>query len=139
MSSAFGGGIQHKFHDMPVFKQRLISLFLWCVATGILVIYSYVIYWYFDETLLGFIIMISILITDVFLYLFYNSNIVETATPLTIILLLNRLFLFVFGGDYWIYGLMVLYCIYSVILSIVICQKRFPFEDTIGDLNLDSI
>jgi hypothetical protein len=45
--------------------------------------------------------------------------------------------LFVFGGDNWIYGFMVLYLFYAVILSMVIANKRFPDEDSFDDMNID--
>jgi hypothetical protein len=86
----------------------------------VLVIYSYVIYWYFGESKVGFVLMITILITDFFIYLFYNSRIVQTSTPLALLLFFNRLFLFIFGGEQWIYGALILYIIYSTVLAIVI-------------------
>ena len=88
---------------------------------------------------LGFIIMIMILITDVILYAIHNSKIVETATPLALTLFLNRLLLFIFGGDYWVYGLMALYFFYAIVLSVVVARKRFPFENDLNNLNLDNI
>jgi hypothetical protein len=89
------------------------------------------------ESLMGFVTMVTILITDVILYFIYNSKIVETTTPLAFTLFLNRLLLFVFGGDYWIYGFMVLYLFYAVVLSLIIANKRFPDEDSFDDLNID--
>lgn len=83
--------------------------------------------------------MIAVILTDIILYLIYNSKIVDTATPLALTLMLNRLLLFVFGGDWWIYGYMVLFMFYAVILSVVIARKRFPFESAFDDLNLDKI
>ena len=83
--------------------------------------------------------MVAVILTDIILYLIHTSKIIETAAPVGIILLLNRLFLFVFGGDWWIYGYMVLYMFYGVILSSVIAKKRFPFESSFDDLNLDRI
>lgn len=83
--------------------------------------------------------MIAVILTDIFLYLIYNSKIINTSAPLGIVLLLNRLLLFVFGGDWWIYGYMLLYIFYGVILSTIIAEKRFPFESSFDDLNLDKI
>ena len=83
--------------------------------------------------------MVAVILTDIILYLIYNSRIVETSTPLALTLLLNRLLLFVFGGDWWIYGYMVLFMFYAVVLSIVIARKRFPFESAFDEMNLDNI
>jgi amino acid transporter len=51
-------------------------------------------------------------------------------------MLLNRLFVFVFGGYFWIYGYVCLYLYYGVILGWVMTKKRFPFEDSFNDVNL---
>lgn len=139
LGSAFGGGLQSAFHSLPTPIRRTISFFLWCCATAILIVYAYVIYWYMDKSRLGFVTMIAVLMTDVFVYLIYNSGITQSYTVLCFACMLNRLMLYVFGGNYWIYGYMVLYLIYGVILSYIITKKRFPFEDAFNDLNIDKI
>jgi hypothetical protein len=92
-----------------------------------------------DNSRLGFVTMIAVLLTDVFLYLIYNSKITETTTTICVAAFLNRLLLYCFGGNYWIYGYMVLYLIYGAILSHVITKKRFPFESAFDNINLDNI
>lgn len=119
--------------------RALITFGIWSFATAILIVYSYVIYWEMDGSRLGFVTMIAILITDVFVYLIFNSKITESPTTLCFSGMLNRLLLFVFGGNYWIYGYMLLYLIYGCILSYVITKKRFPFEDAYHNVNLDHI
>ena len=138
-SSSFGGGLQYKFGKRPICQRRLINAFFWCLATSILVVYSYVIKWYMNDSKLGFVIMIVILITDVFTYMFYNSRLLKTSTPLAIIFFLNRLLLFCLGGEYWIYGWMILFLIYGIMLSVRTAERRFPFENAFSDLNLDTI
>lgn len=50
--------------------KRIVTLVLWVVATGILVVYSFSIKSYFPEnSRFGFIIMIAILTTDILVYL----------------------------------------------------------------------
>ena len=88
---------------------------------------------------LGFVTMIAVLITDVFLYLIWNSKILESPTVLCFSGLLNRLLLFVFGGNSWIYGYMLLYLCYGTVFSFVIAKKRFPFEGAYNNINLDTI
>lgn len=92
-----------------------------------------------DASRLGFVTMIAVLLTDVFVYLIWNSKIVTTPTVLCFSAMLNRLLLYVFGGNFWIYGYMVLYLIYGAILSFVITKKRFPFEDAYNNMNIDNI
>ena len=79
--------------------RRIISLVMWILATGILVVYSFVTKSYFPEnSWFGFIIMIAILTTDILVYLIQNAEILKTATPLAITLFTNRLLLIVFGA-----------------------------------------
>jgi fatty acid desaturase len=92
-----------------------------------------------EESRLGFVTMIAVLLTDVFIYLIYNSQITKTSTLICLAALLNRLLLYCFGGNYWIYGYMVLYLIYGAILSYVITEKRFPFENAFDNINLNNI
>ncbi len=63
----------------------------------------------------------------------------KTATPLATTLFLNRFFLIIFGSEYWIYGYIVIYICYGILLSTIIAQKRFPLEDTIKGFDLDQI
>lgn len=52
---------------------------------------------------------------------------------------LNRFFLIIFGSENWIYGYIVIYVVYGVLLSTIIAQKRFPLEDSIKNYDLDQI
>lgn len=83
--------------------------------------------------------MIAIVGTDIFIYFVWSSDVIKTHSILTIAIFLNRLMLICFGGNYWIYGYFILYMIYGVFLSHIICKKRFPFEDAFGDINLNSL
>lgn len=119
--------------------KRTLTFLLWCVATAILIVYSYVIHWYMDRSRLGFVTMIAVLLTDLFIYLIWNSGITKSPTVLCFSALLNRLLLYCFGGNYWIYGYLVLYIIYGVILSWVITSRKFPFESAYSDMNIDKV
>lgn len=70
--------------------------------------------------------MIAVVITDFILYLIYNSKIIVSSTMLSVTVIFNRLFLFVFGGEYWIYGYMILYIYYGILLVNEISKRRFP-------------
>ena len=97
--SSFGGGTQTKFRLLDNGLKRFITILLWCCATGVLIIYSYVIHWVFEDSRLGFINMIATLLTDVFIYLIWNAKITRSTTALCFAGLMNRLLLFVFGGN----------------------------------------
>jgi hypothetical protein len=120
--------------------KRLITFFIWILATAILVIYAFVFRARFPQASnLGFITMIAILTTDVLVYLIQNAEIVKTATPLATTLFLNRFFLIIFGVQYWVYGYIIIYVCYGVLLSTIIAIKRFPLEDDVKNYDLDEI
>ena len=50
-----------------------------------------------------------------------------------------RVCLFVFGGNYWVYGYHVLYMYLGLILGYNISQKRFPNAESFLERNLDNI
>lgn len=96
------------------------TVFLWILATGILVVYAFVIRSKFPETKnLGIVTLVALLTTDVLVYLIQNAEIIKTATPLAVTLFLNRFFLIVFGS-YWVYGYILIYVCYGVLLSTII-------------------
>lgn len=73
--------------------------------------------------------MIAILTSDVLLFLVHNAEIVKTATPLCVLLFLNRFLLIIFGIDNWIYGYLAIYLAYGVMLGLIIGKQRIPLED----------
>jgi hypothetical protein len=67
---AYSSGLMNFFGSLSNAIKIIITLVLWILATGILVVYSFVIKSYFpDNSRFGFIIMIAILTTDVLVYL----------------------------------------------------------------------
>ena len=67
---AYTSGLINFFGSLSAPVKRIVTLVLWVVATGILVVYSFCIKYYFpDNSRFGFIIMIAILTTDVLVYL----------------------------------------------------------------------
>jgi hypothetical protein len=62
----------------------------------------------------------------------------KTATPMAISLFINRFFLIVFGADNWVYGYIIIFICYGLLLTTIMAQKRFPFEDSMSkDFDLD--
>ena len=54
-------------------------------------------------------------------------------------LILNRFLLIIFGGDYWVYGYILIYLFYGMLLSYMIAKKRFPLEDDVSDFDIENI
>ena len=119
-------------------KRKIVTLSLWGFASGVLVAYAFVVYHFMDSPL-GFVTTTAIWSTDVILYLIYHNSIITSSTLLSVTVIFNRFWLFVFGGTYWIYGYMILYIIYGLILTKSIAAKRFPFAEAFHDINLSNI
>lgn len=93
---------------------------------------------YFNSSL-GFNTMIALLTTDVLLYFIVNADIVQTSTPLALTLFVNRFFLVIFGPNYWVFGYICIYIFYGILLSFIICERRFPLEDEVAKtFNMDN-
>jgi hypothetical protein len=106
---------------------------------GVLVVYSYIIYYNLDFSKQGFVIMIAVLISDFILYLIFLCKIISYPLYLTVTAIFNRFFLIILGGTWWIYGYMIIFIYYGFILAVVIGNKRFPFEDAFKEIDLDRI
>ena len=120
--------------------RRVITVGLWIIATGILVVYSFVVKSKSPSSPnLGFLIMVALLTTDVLVYLIQHAEIVSTATPMAMILFLNRFFLIIFGSQNWIYGYILIYVCYGVLLCTIIAKRRFPFEDDVKKFDIDEM
>ena len=110
----------------------IISVILYLISVGILVIFSFIAYYDKLGSKLGFVIMIAIFVEDVILYFVLMCKIVNNPLFLTITAILNRFFLIIFGAPLWIYGLIIVYIFYGFLLTIAIGKKRFPFEEELS-------
>lgn len=138
MATSFGPGLQNFFNSINPKTKKIITLALWVIATGILVVYSFIMKKYFpSKGDLGFITMIALLTTDVLIYLIANAEIVKTATPLCFSLFFNRFLLIIFGGDYWMYGYIAIYLFYGLFLTTLMAKRSFPFADDLRSFDID--
>jgi hypothetical protein len=134
IGTAFGSGVQNFFAGLRPIVKRSVQLFLWCLSVAVLIVYSYQMKSLFPtQKALGFITMIAIVTTDFLVFLIQNAQIMKTATPMCFSLILNRLLLIIFGGDHWVYGYVLIYLFYGILLSYIIAKKRFPLEDGISE------
>jgi hypothetical protein len=139
VATAYGAGIQNFVGRLPTLTRRLLSLGLWIIAVIILVVYSFCVAGYFPggSRGLGFITMIALLTTDVLVFLIQNTGVIKTAVPLCATLLFNRVLLMVFAGDFWVYGYILIYLIYGLMLSHIVAKRRFPISDDAGSFDLE--
>ena len=78
-------------------------------------------------------------VSDVILYLFYMGGVMKSALFLTSTAILSRVFLVIFGIENWLFGYMLSYLYFCVILIVLIGKNRFPFEDDFLEINLDKV
>jgi hypothetical protein len=132
--------MQNYFAGLSTATKRIVTISLWALAIGILIVYSFVMAFTFeDKSALGFITMIAILTTDVLVYLIQQAEIIKTATPLSLTLIFNRILLIIFGGEHWVYGYILIYLCYGILLSTIIARHRFPFNDAVSNVDIDNL
>ncbi len=144
MTSAFGGGIQKLFMEMPAKKKRFVSFIIYLIAFGLLLVYAILVLYNmtginYIYRKLGIVTLCATVMMDFVLYMLYKSHITDSSSMLAVTAILNRALLFIFGGDYWIYGYFALYIYYGSFLSKEIGKKRFPFENAFLEINLDNV
>jgi hypothetical protein len=100
-----------------------------------LVALSVILYFKDDNSKLGIITSVSVVLMDVFSLLIYHSNMVETPIMVVILLISNRVMMVALGQNFFIYGYILLYIFYSVAFVYQIARNRFPYE---GDVVLQA-
>lgn len=96
---------------------------------------SVILYFMDDKSKLGILIAVSVVLMDFFSFIIYHSNMVETPIMVVILLITNRVMMVALGQNYFIYGYMMLYIMYSVAFVYQIARNRFPYE---GDVVLQA-
>ena len=82
----------------------------------VLVIYAGLLFYFDDGNWMGVVISLSITFMDMYNYSLHKNKIIENATSLNFLLILNRITMVILGETYWVYGFMGLYMLYSVAL-----------------------
>lgn len=85
----------------------------------ILIAYAYILYKY-DKTdgngsKMGVITAVSVALMDVFNFLLYSSEMVDSPAQVVGLLIINRVLMVSLGQDYWIYGYVMLYLLYGLV------------------------
>jgi hypothetical protein len=93
-----------------------------------LIALSAILYLKDDKSKLGIITSISVVLMDTFSFLIYQSDMVDTPIIVVILLIINRIMMVSLGQNFFIYGYMLLYIMYSVAFVFQIARNRFPFE-----------
>ena len=98
------------------------------VACLPLVALSLLLYLNDDKSKLGIITSVSVVLMDSFCFLIYQSDMVDSPIIVVILLIINRIMMVSLGQNYFIYGYMILYVMYSTAFVFQIAKNRFPFE-----------
>lgn len=122
----------------PAAKKTVTGV-LYLLSLGIMAVYSWVIYTVMDDSYLGVLTSIAVVVTDIVLFLYHYSGLSSSPAILAFKAIISRFLLIVYGDQYWIYGYFTLYLYYTFVLSYKIAVKRFPFEEQYLAMNLDTI
>jgi hypothetical protein len=112
---------------------------IYLLSLAIIIGYMFVLYWNDNWSKLGFIVGISIIVMDIFNLILYSSKIVGSAFMINLLLLINRVLMVSLGTDFWVYGFMILYIVYSLFFVIYGLGKAFPIANHTDANNKRSI
>jgi hypothetical protein len=93
-----------------------------------LIALSVILYLKDEKSKLGIITSISVVMMDTFAFLIYQSDMVDSPIIVVILLIINRIMMVSLGQNYFIYGYILLYLMYSTAFVFQIARNRFPFE-----------
>lgn len=123
-----------KFNNLSQKARIAIEISLIVLSLLILVVYSFFIYKDGDRnSKMGIITSVSVTIMDAFNMLLYHSSFVQTPGGIIFLFITNRITMVSLGEQYWFYGYIGLYTLYSIAFVWLISKNRFPFE---GDIVL---
>ena len=131
--SILGSGLVEEFNSKSDSVKMMIKAIVLGLSTLPLIGLSLVLYFFDDKSKLGIITSVSVVLMDVFSFLIYQSDMVDSPIIVVVLLITNRILIVSFGQNYFIYGYMLLYIMYSIAFVYQIARNRFPYE---GDVVL---
>jgi hypothetical protein len=116
---------------MPSSQKYCSRIVLMLGQIAILALYSLVLYTYDNDNKLGIVISVCVVSLDIFTYFLVVSKIVDTSYYVIAMLALNRVFLVVMGQNLWIYGVMILYMFYGIVVMLEIAKEYYPTNNDV--------
>ena len=98
------------------------------LALVILAVYAFVLYLIDNKSKMGIIIAISVTIMDLFIGLLWLSGMVHSTPGICSLLIMNRILMIICGDNYWLYGYMLLFLVYSAVFVWNWTKRLFPLE-----------
>ena len=130
-STIMGSGLVSQFNAKPKGVQRMVKGIILGLSVLPLVGLSLSLYLGDDKSKLGIITSVSVVLMDVFSFLIYHSDMVDSPIIVVILLIVNRVMMVSLGSAYFIYGYMLLYIMYSFAFVYNIAKNRFPYESDV--------
>jgi hypothetical protein len=137
MMNAFGRGFQRMAMDRSIAIRYVVNACLLGVHAGCLAVYSYLVFYYDNNSKLGIIVSLAVFVNDMYFYLMFNARIITKISLLTLMIFCSRLFIFMGGKDYWVYGYLAMYIWTECMIALNIVRKRLPFNTEV-DVNSTS-
>lgn len=96
------------------------------IALLVLLGYAVTLYLMDNNSKMGIVISISIVCMDLFNLTLYISKMVENASSIIVLLIINRILMVILGEKFWVYGFMILYMMYAIALLYMAAKNTFP-------------
>lgn len=104
-----------------------------CLVVALLILIGYALTLYFMDNYskMGIVISISVVCMDIFNLTLYVSKMVENASSIIVLLIINRMLMVILGAKYWVYGFMLLYVLYGIALLYMVSKYTFPLMNQV--------
>ena len=94
-------------------------------------VYAFILYRFDDYNKTGIIVAIAVTFLDIWTFFLVVSKVIDYTIYIIIFLLLNRVLVIGPGEWYWVYGIIILYLVYSIFFTYEIAKKKFPSDDDV--------
>lgn len=113
--------------------QKALYAVLYAISLGVLVAYGILVDKYTKEKSLGWVTVVAVVTTDFITY--FLSFTIQSYGPfvISIVILVFRILMFVFGGRYWFFGYCIIFIFLGLFQSYQIIEKRLPVHGFASD------
>ena len=114
--------------DRSDLVKTLINGAIFLLYAGILTLYAWLVYDKDNDSKLGLVSAIAVVLNDLYVYLMYNARIIRRISVMSLLVFSSRCFIMLGGSDYWFYGYLVIYMWLQAIIAFGIVAKRLPLN-----------
>lgn len=138
MMNAFGRGFATLVFNRTPIIRLVINIILFLLYAGILCLFSWFVFKRDNDSKLGLVSSIAVVINDLYMYMMYNGRIINRISVLSLMVFASRAFIMLGGSDNWYYGYLVIFVWLECVIATGIVARRFPLQTELDSENANS-